>query len=63
MEISPASDIAEGSYFLESQKHSFKGSIDELNIYRNALPLNTIIDVVNNAFLFIDLAGWWRFVL
>lgn len=44
-----------------NQKHFFKGSIDELNIYRNALPIETIIEVMNNTFLIKDLAGWWRF--
>jgi alpha-L-rhamnosidase len=39
----------------------FKGSIDELNIYRNALPVETINEVMNNTFITKDLAGWWRF--
>ena len=44
-----------------NQKHFFKGNIDELNIYRNALPVETIIEVMNNTFLTKDLAGWWKF--
>lgn len=44
-----------------NQKDFFKGSIDEFNIYRNALPVETINEIMNNTFLTKDLAGWWRF--
>tara|TARA_B110000037_G_scaffold222822_1_gene299785 strand:- start:10108 stop:13512 length:3405 start_codon:yes stop_codon:yes gene_type:complete len=44
-----------------NKKHFFKGNIDELNIYRNALPIETIVEVMHNTFLTKDLAGWWRF--
>jgi hypothetical protein len=44
-----------------NQKQFFKGEIDEVNIYRNALPVESIIEVINNTFLANDLAGWWRF--
>ena len=44
-----------------NRKHFFKGNIDELNIYRNELSEEAIIEVMNNTFLTKDLAGWWRF--
>ncbi|NND07229.1 MAG: family 78 glycoside hydrolase catalytic domain [Saprospiraceae bacterium] len=44
-----------------NQEQFFKGGIDELSIYRNALPEESIIEVMNNNILTNDLAGWWRF--
>lgn len=44
-----------------NEKDFFKGSIDEFNIYRNALSDEAIVDVMNNKYVTKDLAGWWRF--
>ena len=48
-----------GSY--NNQKDFFKGRIDELRLYRNALSEKQLKEVMENTSVSKDLIGWWDF--